>query len=146
VEINHLDTGDFKGIGIGQVTGDSLWIYATLDNKISAQIRIGGVTQFYLISNTILSGFGKAAFKWSANDFSLWVNGNEEASSSVGNLLPANTLQSLQFKVPGASNNFYGKTKQVQVFKTALTDAELIALTSWSSFTEMATVLKYSIQ
>ena len=130
VEINPLDTGLFKGIGIGQVTGDSLWIYATLDNKISAQIRIGGATQFYLISNTILSGFNKVAFKWSANDFSLWVNGNEEDSSSVGNLLPANTLQSLQFKVPGASNNFYGKTKQLQVFKTALTDAELQTLTT----------------
>ena len=130
LDTDPLDTTIFKGIGIGQVTGDSLWVYITYDNKISAQIRIGGVTQFYLLSNVIISDFIKVAFKWSANDFSLWVNGNEEDSSSVGNLLPANTLQSLQFKVPGASNNFYGKTKQLQVFKTALTDAELQTLTT----------------
>ena len=130
VEINPLDTGSFKGIGIGQVTGDSLWIYATSDNKISAQIRIGGVSQFYIIDYKIVSDFTKVAFKWALNDFSLWVNGIEEASSIVGNLLPANTLQSLQFKVPGASNNFYGKTKQLQVFKTALTPAELQTLTT----------------
>tara|TARA_R110002167_G_scaffold360057_1_gene577408 strand:- start:24 stop:1313 length:1290 start_codon:yes stop_codon:yes gene_type:complete len=144
VDINPLDTGNFKGIGIGQVTGDSLWIYVTGVNEISAQIRIGGATQFYLIDSKIVSDFTKVAFKWALNDFSLWVNGVEEASSIVGSLLPLGTLQSLQLHVPGASNNFYGKVKQLQVFKTALTDTELQTLTSPSSTSSTSGASSYS--
>jgi hypothetical protein len=33
----------------------------------------------------------------------------------------------------------YSRTKQLMTFNKALTDAELETLTSWTSFTEMAT-------
>ena len=32
--------------------------------------------------------------------------------------------------VAGGGNKFYGKVKQLQVFKTALTDPELVTLTT----------------
>jgi hypothetical protein len=41
---------------------------------------------------------------------------------------------------------FYGNTKQIQYFDSALNDSELETLTSWTSFSEMATSQLYSIQ
>jgi len=41
---------------------------------------------------------------------------------------------------------FNGNVKCVAVFKEALTDAELESLTSWVSFTEMATDLEYTLE
>jgi hypothetical protein len=35
---------------------------------------------------------------------------------------------------------FYGNTKQIQYFNTALNDSDLETLTSWDSFSDMATV------
>jgi hypothetical protein len=49
-------------------------------------------------------------------------------------------------------NPFYGKVKQLQVFKTALTDDELTILTGTSgvhffpSYAAMASVLTYTIE
>ena len=43
-------------------------------------------------------------------------------------------------------DNFYGNTKQIQYFDTALNDTDLETLTSWTSFNEMATSQLYSIQ
>ena len=42
--------------------------------------------------------------------------------------------------------NFYGKTKEVIVFREALSDTELEALTSYDSFNSMATEQLYTIE
>ena len=44
------------------------------------------------------------------------------------------------------AEDFYGKTKELSVFKEALTDLELETLTSWVSFTQMATDLEYTLE
>ena len=36
------------------------------------------------------------------------------------------------------SHNFYGNTKQIQYFDSALNDSDLEKLTSWVSFSDMA--------
>ena len=41
--------------------------------------------------------------------------------------------------------DFYGKVKQLQVYKTALTDLQIESITSWTSFIEMANSLNYTI-
>jgi hypothetical protein len=41
---------------------------------------------------------------------------------------------------------FYGNTKQIQYFDSALTDSELETLTSWDSFSDMATSQLYTIE
>jgi hypothetical protein len=46
----------------------------------------------------------------------------------------------------GGTNVFLSKIKELAVFKEALTDAELENLTSWVSFTEMATDLEYTLE
>jgi len=43
-------------------------------------------------------------------------------------------------------NDFYGSTKQIQYFDSALNDSELETLTSWVSFTDMANGQLYSVE
>jgi hypothetical protein len=73
--------------------------------------------------------FNKIAVKYKENDFALWVNGVEVATDSSGSTFPSNTLISLASNY-NSLNPFFGKVKNLQVYTTALTDAQLIALTT----------------
>ena len=91
-----------------------------------------------------ITDYNKISFKWSNSDFNLYVNGfkvDEQLSGSTGN----SSLDSLDFKQFTGSFPFYGNTKQLQYFDTALTDSELETLTSWTSFNEMAISQQYSL-
>ena len=54
-------------------------------------------------------------------------------------------LNILDFTNATGAEQFYGNTKQLQYFNTALTDSELETLTSWTSFIEMAQAQNYNI-
>ena len=70
------------------------------------------------------------ALKYKANDFAFWVNGVEVKATTSGITYTANTLNSLRFDRGDGVDIFFGKVKQLQVYKTALTDAQLTSLTS----------------
>ena len=70
----------------------------------------------------------KFAIKWKVNDFAFWVNGNEVLTDASGNA-PIG-LNRLALDNGSGTQDFYGKVKQLQVYKTALTDTQLAALTS----------------
>ena len=105
---------------------------------------VGGVSQASIFKNTNVTNYIKAAFKYKANDFSLWVNGFE-VGVDVGGSVPIG-LNTLNFDNGVGAVDFYGKTKMVSTFKEALSDSELECLTSWSSFNRMATAQNYTIQ
>ena len=63
-----------------------------------------------------------------------------------GTTFTEGTLSELDFDA--GSNGlipFYGKTKQIQYFDSALNDSDLETLTSWVSFTDLANGQLYSI-
>jgi hypothetical protein len=98
------------------------------------------------ISLSDISTSHKIILKYKTNDFSLWVNGFELEVGSVGDTSNG-SLNTLSFVgVVPSTQPFYGNTKQLQYFDTALTDTELETLTSWTSFNEMAEGQLYSIQ
>ena len=70
----------------------------------------------------------KFAFKYKENDFSVFVNGTEVSNDTVGSTFPSGTLNRLGLDTVSGLP-FYGKVKQLQVYKTALTDVQLEALT-----------------
>ena len=71
----------------------------------------------------------KIAVKYKVNDFALWINGVEVATDNNG-AIPIG-LDEISFdRGNGTSNYFYGKIKDLKVYNTALTDAELITLTT----------------
>ena len=114
--------------------------------------------QFYVIANggtstgfyTDLSDitlFNKIAFKYKANDFSVWINGIEILTDTSGITFPNGILTELAFDGGDGGYNFFGKTKNLKVFKRALTDAELylLTVTQYQSYQEMATALNYTL-
>ena len=103
--------------------------YENVSNTIEARVFVGSFEQFdtsFVLTDITLNN--KFAIKWKVNDFALWVNGVEVDTDSSGSVPSANTLNELSFKDGQGSNNFYGKVKQLQVYKTA--DIDLAALTS----------------
>ena len=89
---------------------------------ITARYQVGGVAQCSIAFATTITNSHKIAFKYKENDFALWVDGTEIGTDTSGTT--ALNLSSLVF------TNFFGKVKQLQVFKTALTDSELATLTT----------------
>ena len=99
-----------------------------------------------------ISIFNKVAVKWKQNDFALWLNGVEVGTDTSGNTPSAGTFNSLLFTSGGTTQRFNGKVKQLEVYKTAFSDDQLIRLTGtlgthfFESYASMAGALTYTIQ
>ena len=55
-------------------------------------------------------------------------------------------MNNMRFEDGDATSDFYGNTKEVIVFKEALSDTELETLTSYRSFKDMAKELLFTIE
>ena len=113
-------------------------------NKVNMYFKYNGISNFHtFIGDTTI--MKKYAIQWGNGEVNYYVNGVLKETDSA-TMPPLNVFDKLHFSQSGSSNRaFTGKTKQLKVFKTALTDSELVALTSWTSFTEMANELNYNI-
>ena len=101
------------------------------NNQVRVILKSGNVNQFDSTYNPSGStAFAKVAFKYKVNDFALWVNGTEIATDTSGITFSADTLNRLAFDDGQGGGKLFGKVKQLQVYKTALTDAQLTSLTS----------------
>jgi len=100
----------------------------------------------YLIANIVdVTNFNKYAFQYKSGSFKAFINGFDYDLTSDGGLLPTG-LNTLNFDDGNGGADFYGKTKQIQYFDSALNDTELETLTSWVSFSDMANGQLYTIQ
>ena len=104
--------------------------YNSASNLIWAQVVIANtnVAQLtYTITNS--TQFAKIAVRYSnILGYSLWVNGVIRGSNALTNIPPL--LSRFGFDGGAGSSNFYSKTKQVQLYKTYLTDTEMTNLTT----------------
>jgi hypothetical protein len=107
-------------------------LYSVGTNIIRGFLRLGGVSQADLsFAVSDITEFHKVAFKFKENDFALWVDGVEVATDTNGSILPNGTLTKLAFsEISTTGGAFRGNTKDVQVYTKALSDAELIKLTT----------------
>ena len=113
--------------------------------KLYYNIDSGGVGQSGFISDvTALNTSCKFCVKYKQNDISFYINGFKLYSDSSANMPTG--LSVLKMSRGNDTLPFYGKTKQIQYYDTALTDSELEILTSWVSFTEMAQGQLYTIE
>jgi hypothetical protein len=131
-EISALsDDGTSRTISINNTVSNRVFLQlrATSGQVLSGVVKNGvvqGIVMPYSISQT--SNI-KLAIKYKQNDFALWVNGIE-VGTSTGNVFSSGTLNDLSFDSGSGAEDFYGKVKDIRVYNTALTDAELQALTS----------------
>ena len=124
--------------------------YSIASNSLLGFINVNGVNTTLSFTTIPVTDFFKCALKYKENDCSLWVNGVEVSNSTSQIAFPINTLTKLSFTSGSNGSYFYGKTSQVQVFNTALSDYELKLLTSqdtnYDSYEAMRLALNYNIQ
>jgi hypothetical protein len=61
----------------------------------------------------------------------LWIDGVEVGVDVSGSTLPSGTLTKLSFsEINSTANAFKGKVRDLRTYNTALTDAELLTLTT----------------
>lgn len=129
-------TNRFLGISDGSLSNRVNILYNTT-NVLIGQIQGAGSLTADSV-NILLNN--KSALKYKSGDNQLWVNGfkvdfnTSTSGATVG-------LNVLDIEAGNGSYDFYGKTKEVRYFNTALTDAELEYETSYRSLSEMVTEL-----
>ena len=117
-------------IGLSDGTNNNRVILGVSANasSINTFVSSGGVTQANMSIAINLSENHKIALKYKLNDFALWIDGVEVFTDN-GGIAPIG-LDNLRFSQGDLNNNFFGKTKSLQVFNEALTDAQLQTLTT----------------
>jgi len=104
--------------------------FNTLNNNVRVFVGNGNTQVNSNITISDITAFNKFAFKYKQNDFALWINGSEVITDTSGNTFAAGTLNKLGFVRGDNTEYLFGKVRQLQVYKTALTDAQLTSLTS----------------
>ena len=136
--------GGYKLISLTDSTsGNSFVSIGMMSNTTQSykQIRFGGINLFTNFNDPIdQTSFNKIAIKYKSGDSSFYVNGFEIDSSSV-TYTPSANMSEFKFSYFQDGDDFYGKTKEIGYYDTALTDAELETLTSYRSLNEMVTEL-----
>ncbi len=118
--------------------------FSNTDNQLEYYVIDGGVNVASGIHSVDLLSSVKVCVKYKVNDVALWVNGFEVRTDTSATM--PSGLSELAFDAGDGANDFYGKTKRIGYFDAVLTDAELEALTSYTSFINMANELNLTIK
>jgi hypothetical protein len=114
------------------LTNNVYFRYEPTANTIAYTVFTGGVLQCNISYSLPLTqtANNKMAFVWALNRFEIWVNGSKVAQDTLG-ITPANlTLSKIIFSDRAGANNFEGNLKSLQLYKTALDNAQLTTLTT----------------
>tara|TARA_R100001443_G_scaffold23786_1_gene35940 strand:- start:829 stop:2040 length:1212 start_codon:yes stop_codon:yes gene_type:complete len=119
-------------LGIGDSSNDSLYQLGKWSSNFLGWMRDSAGNNILFSQTPVNSGaFTKMALKYKAGDHAYWKDGVELATSTDATAVSA-TQDKVVSSYRGNSNfwSFYGKIRSIQVYNTALTDAQLLALTT----------------
>tara|TARA_R110000796_G_scaffold31234_1_gene83048 strand:+ start:563 stop:1708 length:1146 start_codon:yes stop_codon:yes gene_type:complete len=126
--LTNTTSNDYITISDGTTTNFVGFSFYTGTNRIVIDYVSSGANVFSTQTLTDITLLTKIALSYNGTSFKVFINGVNVFSSAVN---PFNSsLDSLNFSYPNLSNNFYGKVKSLQVYTTALSDAELTTLTT----------------
>ena len=111
-------------------SSNRILLYFNPSNKIQALNVSSGTTQGNMTFTTDIKKFNKIAFKYKENDFALFVNGVKVNTDTSGLTYPVGTLSRLGFDNAVNGEPLFSRTRSVAVFNEALTDEELVKITS----------------
>ena len=146
-EISALaDDSTVRRIALSNSANNSLarFDYSNSSNRMLALIYDGSVKLNVYSDSYDIQTPNKFAIKYKSGDNSFFINGFKVDGNT--NSISMSGLSELDFDDGAGADDFYGKTKQLMTFKTALTDSELETLTSWDSFNAMAKGQLYTIE
>ena len=128
------DESTSNNIGIGYRTSSNvIYTFLKADINSSTAITVSDITLY-----------NKVAVKYKSGEYAMWINGFKRYSPTTTFTLSG--LDEFAFDNGGGDADFYGKAKEIGVYDAVLTDAELEALTSYTSFTNMANELNLTIK
>jgi len=144
-DISANNDSEYKSISLSNASssGDDNRVLIALQNSnLNANVRVGNVYQFNKNFALSTENSNKISLKYKTNDFALWVNGFEVSTDTSGITFSNGILLKMQFADGRPTTSpFYGKTKEIGYYDTALTDEELEYLTSYRSLNELVTEL-----
>ena len=124
-----IDSGSTRYLSLTDGTSSNRMsiVFGSSSNQIRFLVYNGVVQSDIQTFSYSQTDINKIAFRYAQNNFSLWVNGVKVGENLSGDVFALNTLS---FDLGNNSLNWIGKTKALAVYKTALTDAQLTALTT----------------
>ena len=124
-------------------TSERINIWYWNDGTIKIDLYNSNNKQFEYDGIVDTTLFNKIAIKYKVNDFSIFLNGFEVFTDLVGTT-PIG-LNKINFSHANELYPFYGKTKEIAYYDTALTDLELETLTSYRTWESMVKELNLNI-
>jgi prophage tail gpP-like protein len=126
----------------GTQNNEALFYYQTSGNVIAYQYGVAGS----VVSNLIFSGYDITenslfAITWKLNEFKFFKDGVKIAEDLSGAVASSNTFTKLSLSRGDNSMPLNANLKQLKLYNTALTEAELEYMTSYRSLNEMVTEL-----
>jgi hypothetical protein len=116
------------GISDGTTTNRVTIVLGTSPNQIRGQVISSGTSFDFSTTSYNTLNNNKIAISYKLNDFSMWINGTKVSTDTSGNT-PVG-MNTLSFNAGASTLDYSGNTKDVQVYTKALSDAELIKLTT----------------
>ena len=98
-------------------------------------------TKSYITNSFNITQNNKISIKLNGTSLAFWVNGFEIHTDTLNSAFVNGTLDTFDFAFFDNNTPFYGKTKEIAYYDTALTDLELETLTSYRSLNELVTEL-----
>tara|TARA_R110000803_G_scaffold35376_1_gene76518 strand:- start:130 stop:789 length:660 start_codon:yes stop_codon:yes gene_type:complete len=129
-EISKINESEGEStIAISRDVNNEIRLNFATNNRLNVFVNVNGSNQVYMDNTDYnLEEYNKIAIKYKLNDYSVFVNGNKIHTDT--NATVPSGLDLVDFNQGTSSNKFYGNTKDLRVYNTALTDQELIALTT----------------
>ena len=130
--INGYDTNNWLGIIYDSSNANNrIYIQRYLGN-IQVGIRVNGVIQSEITESSSSLGKNKIAFSYKLNEFKMFVNGSQVGITiTSGSVFTPNTLDKCNVGVYHNNTlNFNNVINDFRLYNTALTDQQLIALTT----------------
>jgi len=117
-----------------------LYFDTTTSDRIKSNVVTGNVAIAPMQSQVLdVTTFHKCANSFANNNHALWVDGFKVDTDTSGGV--SQGVDRLNFDNGTGTSDFYGSTKEIAYYDTALTDAELEVLTSYETLTELVTEL-----
>ena len=152
-EISALsDLDDTRYVTLNEGTSSVNRLSIQYRNSGELRLYNGGTSTAQMIyrdTSLDLSEKIKIAIKYgtTSSSYKVYINGFSKTIESAFVATAMSGLNNLKFTDSnGSGNQFYGNTKQIQYFDSALNDSDLETITSWTSFTDLANGQLYTIE
>lgn len=128
-KMTNSGTNEFINLlGTGGMGTNSLSMYGNSGGNTSARMIVGGAQQYFPLGGVASKlVYNKFAIKWDGTTLKTFANGALVGNVSQNNSFAAGVLNQIHLST---GQRFAGKIKMLAVFNEALTDTEVIAITT----------------